>query len=214
MELVVALGEQVRVAARLPLRGDRLLQLLLCRVGDALLGRAADNCRFQRLAHETRPLHRPQRQTADEAAPLRQDLDQPVLDQAERRPAQAPGGRRSGLQVRSRTAVPPAAAAGSRSRAAARRRSGADPDRRQPCRSVWSACRRGGARAAPHRKPIDIHGMSVIRIRATNKAARCGQTERMATSGDTRPIAQARWKPTPKGGVNSPKPMANTATMA
>jgi hypothetical protein len=49
---------------------------------------------------------------------------------------------------------------------------------------------------------------------ATASAARYGQMRQIASSGDTRPIAQAVKNPTPKGGANRPMPIARITTIA
>ncbi|SOY52200.1 hypothetical protein CBM2587_A260013 [Cupriavidus taiwanensis] len=42
-----------------------------------------------------------------------------------------------------------------------------------------------------HKNPIENQGTNVNNTKATNSAAICGHTRGIATSGETRPIAQA-----------------------
>ncbi|SOY51675.1 exported hypothetical protein [Cupriavidus taiwanensis] len=54
-------------------------------------------------------------------------------------------------------------------------------------------CLPSGTRATPpaHKNLTENQGTNVNSTSATNNAAICGQTRGIATSGDTRPIAQA-----------------------
>jgi hypothetical protein len=69
------------------------------------------------------------------------------------------------------------------------------------------AGRKRGAQP-PYRNLIDSQGTATTTASATANAARYDHIRPTASSGDTGPIAQAPYNPTPKGGENSPMPMA------
>src|SRR5215207_119504 len=85
VEKVIELRESLRVLAGPLLCLKARFGALPDVLGDPLFRRAPDDGNLQRLAHKSGALHGFERDPADEAATLRQNIDQPVLREPDQR---------------------------------------------------------------------------------------------------------------------------------
>src|SRR4051812_14256411 len=85
VEQIIELRELLRILAGLFLRFQARFGILPDVLGDPLLRRAPDDGDFERLAHKSGALHGFERDPADEASTLRQNIDQPVLREPDQR---------------------------------------------------------------------------------------------------------------------------------